>query len=74
MHESTLGENAGKKKAAIQWDDSCQQAFDDLKWLCTTAPILTYADFTQPFKFHTDACGSGLELFSTRPMKIAQMW
>ena len=48
------------KKAAIQWDDRCQQAFDDLKRLCTTAPILAYADFTKPFKLHTDACGSGL--------------
>ena len=48
------------KKAVIQWDDRCQQAFDDLKRLCTTAPILAYVDFTQPFKLHTDACGSGL--------------
>ena len=37
----------------------CQQAFDDLKRLYTTASILAYADFTQPFKLHTDACGSG---------------
>ena len=56
----TSGENAVKKKAAIQWDSRCQQAFDDLKRLCTTVPILAYADFTQPFKLHTDACGSGL--------------
>ena len=60
LHELTLGENAGKKKAAIQWDDRCKQAFDDLKRLCTTAPILAYVDFTQPFKLHTDACRSGL--------------
>ena len=60
LHELTLGENAGKKKAAIQWDDRCQQAFDDLKRLCTTTPILAYADFAQPFKLHADACGSGL--------------
>ena len=40
LHELTSGENAGKKKAAIKWDSSCQQAFDDLKKLCTTAPIL----------------------------------
>ena len=26
----------------------------------TPAPILAYVDFTQPFKLHTDACGSGL--------------
>ena len=24
------------------------------------APILAYADFTKPFKLHTDACGTGL--------------
>ena len=55
-----MGENAGKKKAAIQWDSKCQQAFDDLKRLCTTMPLLAYMDFTQPFKLHTDVCGSGL--------------
>ena len=60
LHELTLGENAGKKKAAIKWDSKCQQAFDDLKTLCTTAPILAYADFAKPFKLHTDACGTAL--------------
>ena len=60
LHKFTLGENAGKKKAAIQWNSTCQQAFDDLKRLCITTPILAYADFTQPFKLHTDACGSDL--------------
>ena len=60
LHELTLGENAGKKKTAIKWDSRCQQAFDDLKTLCTTAPILAYANFTKPFKLHTDACGTGL--------------
>ena len=60
LHELTLGENAVKKKAVIQWDSRCQQAFDDLKRLCTTMHILAYADFTQPFKLHADACGSGL--------------
>ena len=59
LHKLTLGENAGKK-SAIQWNSKCQLAFDDLKRLCTTMPILAYADFTTPFKLHTDACGSGL--------------
>ena len=53
-------ENAGKKKAAIPWNDQCQQLFDDPKHLCTTVPILAYANFKRPFKLHTDACGSGL--------------
>ena len=60
MHELTLGENAGKKKAATKWNSKCQQAFDDLKRLCTLAPILAYEDFTKLFKLHTDACGTGL--------------
>ena len=40
LHELTLGENAGKKKAAILWDSRCQQAFGDLKRLCTATTIL----------------------------------
>ena len=60
LHELTSGENMVKKKAAIQWNSKCQQTFDELKMLCTTAPILAYTDFTKPFKLHTDACGSGL--------------
>ena len=43
LHDLMSGENVGKKKAAIQWDDRYQQAFDDLKRLCTTAPILAAA-------------------------------
>ena len=60
LHELTSGKNADKKKSAITRDSRCQQAFDDLKKLCTTAPILAYANFTKPFKLHTDACGTGL--------------
>ena len=68
LHELTSGENVGKKKAAIKWDSKCQQAFHDLNTLCTTAPILAYANFTKPFKLHTDACGTGLGavLYQTR--------
>ena len=38
----------------------CQTAFDQLKELCTTTPILAYADFTKPFKLHTDTSVLGL--------------
>ena len=60
LHKLTSGKNADKKKAAIKWDSRCQQAFDDLKKLCTMAPILAYANFSKPFKLHTDTCGTGL--------------
>ena len=52
--------NMGKNKAGVAWDDRCQQSFDDLKHPCTMAPILAYANFTRPFKLHTNGCRSGL--------------
>ena len=59
-------ENAGKKRAAITWDERCQQS-DELKCLCTTASILAYANCTRAFKLHTDACRSclGAVLYQT---------
>ena len=60
LHTLTSGDNVGKKRASIRWDSRCQQAFDNLKALCTTAPILAYANFSKPFKLHTDACSMDL--------------
>ena len=44
LHEFTSDENAGKKKAAIQWNSKCQQAFNDLKRLyhCTYSYICRF--------------------------------
>ena len=52
--------NAYRKQNSIKWDSECQHTFDDLKELCTTTPILAYADFAKPFKLHTDASVLGL--------------
>ena len=54
------GENASRKHNPIKWDLECQTAFDQLKELGTTTPILPYADFTKPFKLYTDASVLGL--------------
>ena len=54
------GENASRNCSPIRWDLECQTAFDQLKELCTTTPILAYADFTKPFELHTDASVLGL--------------
>ena len=35
--------------------EECKEAFNTLEVLCTSAPILAFADFTKPFKLHTDA-------------------
>ena len=58
LHELMSGKNAGKKRAAITLNDRCQWSFNELKHLCTT--VLAYANFTKPFKLHTDAFESSL--------------
>ena len=54
------GQNADKKKAPVVWTSVCQEAFDQLKKLCTDTPVLAYPDFTKPFKLHINACDKGL--------------
>ena len=54
------GENAVKKKKLVEWDEQCQKAFDALKDLCTSTPILAYTDYKKKFQLHTDVCEKGL--------------
>ena len=54
------GDNASKMWNSIRWDSECQESIDKLKELCTTTPILAYADFRKPFKLHTHASVLGL--------------
>ena len=49
-----------KKKEQVEWTSECNEAFSELKSLCISAPILAYADFSKPFKLHTDASQTGL--------------
>ena len=49
-----------QKNAPFIWSPSCQQAFDKLKQLLTTAPILAFPNFSKPFLLETDASGTGL--------------
>ena len=60
LYKLIFGENAARKQSLITWDLECQEAFDKLKELCTTTPILAYANFGKPFKLHTDASVLGL--------------
>ena len=53
-------ENAKKKKAPVDWQTSHQEAFNQLKGLCSEAPILAYADYKKPFRVYTDASEIGL--------------
>jgi len=48
------------KPAKFVWAEEQQQAFDDLKDRLKHPPVLAYADYSRPFKIHTDASKCGL--------------
>lgn len=44
-----------KTKFRDKWTKQCQDSFEELKKVLSTAPLLGYADFTLPFVVKTDA-------------------
>ena len=44
----------------MEWTAECQQAFEQLKQLCSQTPNLAYANYRKPFKLHADASENGL--------------
>ncbi|KAL2085052.1 hypothetical protein ACEWY4_020570 [Coilia grayii] len=55
-----LEDTTGAKIAPIQWMETCQAAFDQLKGTLLEAPVLAYADFSLPFRLYVDASLEGL--------------
>jgi Reverse transcriptase (RNA-dependent DNA polymerase). len=49
-----------EKDILFEWKENQQQAFETLKKLLISAPILRYPDFQRPFYLHTDASGTGV--------------
>jgi hypothetical protein len=47
--------NLTKKDVFFNWTNDCQQAFDKLKEILSTEPLLIYPDFSQPFIVACDA-------------------
>jgi len=48
-----------KKGVKFNWDVKCEQAFQTLRKLLTSAPILAQPDITRPFDVYCDASGTG---------------
>jgi transposase InsO family protein len=48
------------KAGSWKWAEEQQSAFDKIRDLLTSAPILGYADYGLPFELHTDASIEGL--------------
>ena len=60
INQLVSGHNASRKKNLIEWTAESQQAFEQLKQLCSQTPILAYANYRRLFKLHTYASEKGL--------------
>ena len=60
LYDLLSGDNAKRRTNQVEWSVAAEEAFQTLKYKCTSAPILGYADFSLPFELHIDASGVGL--------------
>ena len=51
--------NLLKKKSKFAWSEDCQGAFDRLKFVLRSSPVLQAPDFQRPFKLAVDASDVG---------------
>ncbi len=49
-----------RKNISFQWSSECQQTFDEVKHLLTSAPILAIFDSAKPITIYTDASAVGI--------------
>ena len=49
-----------KPSIPFRWSQATQRAFDRVKLLLTTTPVLVHPDFSLPFHVHCDASGKGI--------------
>jgi hypothetical protein len=49
-----------KNDTKFNWSSKCNEAFEQLKVLLTTAPVLAQSDIEKPFDVYCDASSNGL--------------
>ena len=52
-----------QKEVKFEWNDSCERAFQKLKWRLTSASILVVPERGQECSVYCDASNDGLGLF-----------
>lgn len=55
-----LTKGVGAKRRSIEWSAVCQDAFDKMKALMTSSPVLQHPDLSKPFVIETDASDFGV--------------
>jgi hypothetical protein len=59
-----------KNGTKFDWSSKCNEAFEQLKVLLTTAPVLAQPDIEKPFDVYYDASGSGLRCVLMQESRI----
>ena len=60
LSEHLAGEGASRRSEWVSLSKDTLKAFEALKKVCMTAPILVFADYTKPFLLETDVSKEGL--------------
>ncbi len=62
-----LTRGTGPKKRSINWTKECQESFDKIKTLLTSAPVLELPNMAKPFRIETDASDYGVGAVLLQP-------
>lgn len=61
-------------KEKFEWNETCQSAFEKIKTVLTSSPVLQLPDFNKPFAIHVDASDIGVGAVLLQEINHIQVW